>query len=322
MPRSIWRVTALGLAVLAACGEPRSLTRHAQPFAVKAVTYPGFSEISGQPSDFKNAYDDMADPPSWLFRGDWRLLEAVPGFTGPVLHQAETGGYPHIMIQRYAGTLFGPDGQLPGHYKVKLAIQPFESPDRFPPVGENAVLVYYKNPTTYVEVTVSNASVSVWASDQATPLSAVGWQDYFYYPADTAPGEIRRISCEVNTDTRELTYWVEGQQAATVSIPLLTHDGYHGFALRSHGNQLNFGELEIEGDVAEFLPSLPPLPPVIEVPVSEQTVVVPIEDDRHYQKDAHHPKGQAWGYWKKQHDREEKRVRKAESKPDKKAKDH
>lgn len=297
--RSFW---IFGLAMVAACAGTVPVGPVARPFGVAAVTYNGF----GAASDFKNAYDGQAEPPSWLFPGNWSLLPAAPGFAGPVLHQEETGSYPHITIQRYAGNLFGPDGQLPSHYKVSVAVQPFESPDRFPPLGENAVLVYYRDPTSYVEVTVANGNVSVWSSDKATPLSSEGWDDHFYFGQTTAVGDIRRLACEIDTNTQELTYWVEGQKAATVSIPMLTHEGYHGFALRSHGNQLNFGELVIEGYAADG-PLLPPLPePVLEpepVTVTDPVLVIapspePIQSVV-ASPVAGQPQGKAHGFWKK-----------------------
>lgn len=309
MPRSRWWAIALGAIMVAACGQPTVSSRPARSFSTAAVTYLGFSESGGQPSDFINAYSDVADPPAWLYPGDWSLLAEAPGFVGPVLHQAETGVYPHIMIQRYAGAVFGADGQLPAHYKVSLAVQPFESSDRFPPVGENAVLVYYKDPTTYVEVTISNNNVSVWSSTHATPLASEGWQDHFYYPTATAPGDIRRIACEVDTEAQQLTFWVEGQQAATLSMPMLTDAGFHGFALRSHGNPLNFGELKIEGYTAVvpipepfpvlIVPEITPVPPPEPTLIPEsppEPVVVPTGEGAN----GHHPKGKAWGYWRKQ----------------------
>jgi N-acetylneuraminic acid mutarotase len=209
--------------------------------------------------------------PTWLFPGNWSLIPAVTGFTGGVFHQDEVGAYPHITIRRYAGTAFGADGALPSHYMINLAVQSFAMTDHMPPIGENGTLVYYKNPTTYVEVVISGGNVAVWSADNAGPTSDKGWTGHYWFGQTTAAGDIRRISAEVDTTTHQLTYWVEGRKAATLTIPMLTETSPHGFALRSIGNKINFGEVVVEDLTGAVNPSPTPTPTATPVPTPTPT---------------------------------------------------
>lgn len=204
-----------------------------------------FPAVTGQPVDFQDVTQDLSEVPTWLYPGNWFLLPSVEGFAGGVYHQEETGDYPHVSMRRYAGNAFGPDGQLPQHYKVSVAVQAFEMPTWHPPIGENGVLVYYQDPSHYVELVIENSHVAVWEANGGTPTNGTGWVDHHYFGIQTLPGQIRRVAAEINTRTQTLIYWVEGVQAATLNIPFLTSVP-HGLALRSLGNQINFGELSIE----------------------------------------------------------------------------
>lgn len=189
--------------------------------------------------------EDLTEVPSWLVTGNWFLVPSLPGFAGGVYHQEETGSYPHVSIRRYAGDVFGPDGNLPNHYRVHVAVQAFEMPTWNPPLGENGVLVYYQDPTHYVELVIANGHVAVWEANGGSPTSGTGWDDHHYTGVTTLPGDIRRVAAEIDTRSHAFTYWVEGVEAATLTLPFLS-SAPHGVALRSLGNQINFGDLQIE----------------------------------------------------------------------------
>lgn len=227
---------------------PPTADEPSSPFRIQAVgtRYTGFPATTGQPTDWRDATLDVSPVPSWLFPGKWSLLPSSSGFGGGVYHQDETGPYPHVSIRRYAGGAFGANGKLPAKYRVSVAVQSFEQLDHMPPIGENGVLVYYRNPMTYAELVISGGNVSVWSSNNATPLGSAGWTGHHWYGKTTNPGDIRRVSAEIDTNSQTLTYWVDGQKAGTVTIPLLTNTTHYTMALRSIGNKMNFGELAIE----------------------------------------------------------------------------
>ncbi|MBC7545829.1 MAG: hypothetical protein H7338_24115, partial [Candidatus Sericytochromatia bacterium] len=241
--------------------------------ATAPAQYLGWPVIPSQAVDWKNGTQDIAPVPSWIYAGDWSILPSAPGFTGGVYHQEETGAHPHVMFSRYAGSVFGADGRMPAKYRVSLALQPFENATFNPPIGDNGIPVYYRDPTHYVEIVVSANNISVWVADGGTPNGNAGWTGLFWYGQKTPIGEIRRISAEVDTLTHTLTFWVEGRRAATLDIPLMTDEGFHGFALRALGNKMNFGELVIGdlGPATEPSPSPSPTPTPTPIPTPTAT---------------------------------------------------
>ena len=200
----------------------------------------------GQLNDLADATRDVSPVPSWLVSGLWSQLAGAAGFIGGVYHQDDTGPYPHVTIRRYSGGAFAPGGQLPSRYRIGVAIQPFAEADHMPPIGENGVLVYYRNPTSYVELVVSGGNVSVWSADDAGPTGSAGWTSYSWFSQNTAVGDIRRLSAEVDTVAHTLSFWVEGVKGGTLGIPMITSAQGHTFALRSIGNKLNVGEIRVD----------------------------------------------------------------------------
>ncbi|MBC7543509.1 MAG: hypothetical protein H7338_12345 [Candidatus Sericytochromatia bacterium] len=245
------------------------------PFRTMATApsrYTAFPAVSGQPEDFRDATTDVAPGPDWLFPGDWSLFPSLAGFSGGVFHQEETGAFPHVTIRRYAGATFGTDGALPAHYTISLAVQPFAMADHMPPIGENGVLVYYKNPTNYVELVISGGNVAVWSANNAGPTSDAGWTGHYWFGQTTATGDIRRLSAEIDTVTHQLTYWVEGRKAATLTIPMLTETAPHTFALRSIGNKINFGEIVVDDLTGGTNPSPTPPPSASPTPIPAPSI--------------------------------------------------
>jgi N-acetylneuraminic acid mutarotase len=245
-------------------GAP-SATPDRRPFRIQATgsggkVYTAFPATNGQPGDFKDATQDIAPIPSWLVSGKWALLSGLSGFTGGVYHQDETGPYPHVSIRRYAGSAFGSNGALPAKYRIAGAMQPFAMTDHMPPIGENGFLVYYRNPKTYVELVVAGGNVAVWSSDNAGPDGNAGWTGHYWYGQKTNAGDIRRLAAEIDTNAHTLTYWVEGQKAASLTIPLLANTVGHTFALRSIGNKINFGELLVQDLTGDMVPAPNPTP--------------------------------------------------------------
>jgi hypothetical protein len=235
------------------------------PFRTQATSsvgpsYTAFTETTGQPGDWTDVIQDVSPAPSWLYPGDWSRLPSAPGFSGGVYHQAETGPHPHVMIRRYAGAAFGPDGRMPARYRISAAVQPFENTTFNPLIGDNSLLVYYRDPTHYVELVVSSGNISVWTANDGTPFSSAGWTGHYWYAQQTSVGDIRRLSAEVDTTTHQLTFWVEGRKAATLTVPMLTDDVYHGVALRALDNAITYGELVIDDLTAGPSPSPSPVP--------------------------------------------------------------
>lgn len=238
-----------------------------RPFRLLATngrTYSAFPATSGQPGDFRDATEDVHPVPAWLYPGQWALQSGAPGFTGGVYHQDETGPYPHVSIRRYAGSAFAADGGLPTRYRIAGAVQPFAMTDHAPPIGENGFLVFYRNPKTYVELVVSGGNVAVWSCDDAGPDGSAGWTGHHWFGHTTRAGDVCHLEAEIDTAAHTLTYWVEGQKAATLTIPLLTDAPGHTFALRSIGNKITFGDLRIDdltGGTPPPAPTPTPTPP-------------------------------------------------------------
>ncbi|MBC7545351.1 MAG: hypothetical protein H7338_21710 [Candidatus Sericytochromatia bacterium] len=275
------------------------------PFRIQAVgptVYTAFPATNGQPSDFKDATTDVSPIPAWLYSGKWARLASQQGFSGGVFHQDETGPYPHVSIRRYSGTTFGQNGVLPPKYRISLAIQPFAQADHMPPIGENGVLVYYRNPTNYVELVVSGGNVAVWSAQNSGPTSSSGWTGHHWFGQKTAIGEIRRLSAEIDTNAHTISYWVEGNRAASLTIPFLANTPGHTFALRSIGNKLNVGEIRIEdlsgGGTSPPSPGPTPTPTPAPSPqptaTSKPSATPPAGQGISFQSVGSMPKGLVW----------------------------
>ncbi len=242
------------------------------PFRTLATAgvYTAFPAASGQPPDFKDATTDVSPVPSWLYSGKWSLLASSYGFSGGVFHQDETGPFPHVSIRRYSGTAFGLNGALPAKYRISGCLQPFAMADHMPPIGENGFLVYYLNPTNYVELVVSGGNVAVWSANNATPLGSAGWSGHYWFGQQTGIGGYSNLEAEIDCNAHTLTYWVEGRRAGTVTIPMLANTPGHTFALRSIGNKINFGEIVVQ-DLTGGTPPPTPSPTVSATPKPSAT---------------------------------------------------
>jgi hypothetical protein len=227
--------------------------------------------VGRYPAEWVDVLRDLDGKPSWLYPGRW-YVDMAPGgrFEGTLtLRQVETAPQPYFTMRRYAGQAFGSsDGALPEQYSVTARIQAGNSPYYKSPVGEVALLLYYRDPGNYVQLVMERGHVALYEAIDARPLQSSGWKGYVWYPVITEVGDTHILGARVDAANGRVTPVIDGQAQGAVTIPSLRQGGRHYVAIRSIGNDMSVGYVRITTEVE---PSPTPVPTPTATPVPTPT---------------------------------------------------
>lgn len=201
--------------------------------------------VGSVPPEFVNVQDDGFSYP-WLYAGNWSVIASGS------LHMYgidEIRPQPALSFRRYRGTAFGTsNGELPLHYRASVVEQAFASdPNEYPPTGDQGVQVFYLDPTHYVEVLFKPHDLQVWECNGGVPNGYGGWKQLFEQQTDTAAGQIRTMGADVDCNSGQLVFYVDGQELATLHSSLIS-PRTHWFALRATGNEVYFQRVDIQSE--------------------------------------------------------------------------
>lgn len=231
--------------------------------------------VGRSPAEWRDALQDLDGKPSWLYPGRWYVDVAPGGMLEGKLtwRQVETAPQPFFTMRRYNGPAFGTtDGALPEQYTVNARIQAGTSPFYKSPVGEVALLVYYRDPGNYVQLVMERSHIALYEATDARPLQSSGWKGYVWYPVGTEVGDTHTLGARVDAANGRVTPLIDGQVQGTVTIPALRQGGRHYVALRSIGNDMSVAWVRIT-TVVEPSPTPTPTPTPVATPTPTVTPV-------------------------------------------------
>ncbi len=116
------------------------------------------------------------------------------------------------------------------------------------PTGVMALMPYYKDPKNYILLSATANSLQGWVVSGQTPAGAEWSQDnkFFDQYLDTpltASGSLN-WKADINTESNEITVYVNDQKKLTKKIPMINHDP-HWVALGANGNYAQFDNFKI-----------------------------------------------------------------------------
>lgn len=247
-------VTGLVLLTLASCqSDGPALNGTVRSQGTAAVPAPATS-ISEAPALFKTNWSTVAvgqeppffrDPsqdgerPYWLAPGKWAVTKVrTPAYSGLVYQASEEKPQPYLSFR----VLQTP--QLPNRYQVKVTIQPVSSPHFKSPVGEISIIPYFRDPTHYLEVLVTNDNLGLWLADGAEPDTDRGWTGLHFLPVHSQIGRLQTITIDMDLDARHITVQC-GDVTYDLDHEFLAPGRGHKVAVRSAGNTFNLVDLQV-----------------------------------------------------------------------------
>lgn len=191
-----------------------------------------FEEINlgGAPTDFIDPRDEGYSY-SWMPAVRWFVVDRDG--SKQFLHDG-LASRSYLSFRRYNGTAFGANGLLPNRYSASVDVTPYQA-GSYGPTGDQGTQFYYLDPTHYFELLVKPTLLEVWVANGAEPFTSANWQRLYYTSATTSGGQKRKLAVDVDTSTRTVRCWFDGQLKTTQTHAMITTQP-HYFALRGAGN--------------------------------------------------------------------------------------
>jgi hypothetical protein len=187
----------------------------------------------------------FADParepgaPAWLASGTWQVTRIVsPAFTGLAYQASEERPQPWLSFRVLKAT-------IPDRYGMTARVQAVSSPHLKGPVGEISLIPYYRDPTHYLEVLLTNDHVGIWLADGAAPDTDRGWTGLRYLPSRTAIGQVQTVVIAMDLTARRLAVTL-GDETYAITHAFLDPAKPHRVAVRSAGNTFNLIDFRVE----------------------------------------------------------------------------
>jgi hypothetical protein len=197
--------------------------------------------LGGEPDSLRDPAKGPGDHPYWLASGHWAVVKvATPAYTGLAYQPSEERPQPWLSFRVLDQV------EMPNRYRVSATVQPVGSPVFKAPVGEISVIPYYRDPTHYLEVLITNERLEVWLADGAEPDTDRGWTGIHFLPLRTRIGDLRTVTIDVDLDERRLTASA-GDQTYTLNHAFLDPTVRHRVAVRSAGNTFNLLRFRVAG---------------------------------------------------------------------------
>lgn len=220
---------------------PSPVVRPAATAAAGALADPDWAAtpIGAAPAAFVDPAAGPGPQPYWLASGRWDVVSVTsPAYSGLALQAHDEQPQPWLSFRIL-------DQAIPDRYRVTATVQPVSSPRFKAPVGEISLIPYYRDPTHYLEMLVTNERLEIWLADGAAPDTDRGWTGIHFLPLTTGIGDLRTVTIEADLSTHDLTV-AAGDQTYRVRHPFLDPGQPHRVAVRAAGNTFNLIRLRVD----------------------------------------------------------------------------
>jgi hypothetical protein len=195
--------------------------------------------IGNEPVAFHDPARESGGSPGWLASGHWQVTRVVsPAFTGLAYRASEERPQPWLSF-RVLQTA------IPDRYAMTARVQAVSSPHLKGPVGEISLIPYYRDPTHYIEVLLTNDHVGIWLADGAAPDTDRGWTGLRFLPLRTAIGQLQTVTIAMDLPARRLAVTL-GDDTYELKHAFLDPAKPHRVAVRAAGNTFNLIDFRVE----------------------------------------------------------------------------
>lgn len=199
--------------------------------------------VGAAPRDFVDVATE-GQLPAWVYQGNWKIQNDDHG--NHVLLHDDVRQQPAVSFMRYKGNALGqPNGQMPDVYFAQVDMRPIDSPNNYPPTGDQGVQFFFLSFDHYVEVVIKPDQMEIWECNGGEPKTTKGWSRLWNMALNTAAGQMRRVGALVDKRAGNFTAYLDGQPKGTVQSSLLT-PAPSWLALRGIGNVVSFDNLLVE----------------------------------------------------------------------------
>lgn len=182
----------------------------------------------------------------WLYAGDWAVRRS-PGGLSLYAVAPYVGNHPEpLTFRRFAGTQFGPDGQLPRRFRVEAEARSTGGASRFGGVGELAIQTFYVDPTHYLEIMQVDREFRAWWADGAEPQQDRGWKLLGSWKRPYRAGEWIRFGAEMDLESGTMVPFCDDRRLGTLSIPERLRNHAPRLTIRATGNGEEWRWIAIE----------------------------------------------------------------------------
>jgi hypothetical protein len=196
--------------------------------------------IGKEPAAFQDPAKTETDPPYWLAPGKWAVERVeTASYSGLVYRASEEQPQPWLSFR----VLQAPP--IPTRYQVQATVQGVSSPHFKAPLGEISTIPYYRDPTHYMEVLLTNERLEIWLADGAEPDTDKGWTGLHFLSLKNRIGDLQTVTIDMDLDDHRLTV-AAGERVYTLTHPFLDPNQPHQVAVRSAGNTFNLVRFRVE----------------------------------------------------------------------------
>lgn len=200
--------------------------------------------VGGLPADFVDVSTE-GSLPAWVYQGNWKV--ALDGASNHVLLHDDVRQQPNVSFVRYKGSDMGTsNGVMPDAYFASVSMRPINSPNNYPPTGDQGVQFYFVNYEHYVELVVKPDMLEIWECNGGEPKTTKGWKRLWWESLTTKAGDVRHIGALVDKRAGTFTPYLDGKAVGAAQTSTVIAKGDSWVALRGIGNVVSFDDFAID----------------------------------------------------------------------------